>query len=120
MTAHELEVLSLTSSTPKTSEPEEEYSIPLDISDILSICKEYTKLTWQMQNQIESILEVGIEESIKSGSLQRISLPHIKNFLLKICDNPYFGDAASQAHDCIKLIQQYEDKNRLNIVSNLN
>jgi hypothetical protein len=112
MTAHELEVLSLASSTPN-NEKDDEYSIPLDISDIINICREYNKLGWHIQTQIENILEVGVEESIKSGVVPRTSLPHIKNFLRAICRNAYFGDAVSQAQDCIKLIQQYEEMNKI-------
>jgi hypothetical protein len=108
MTAYELEALN----EDKTSTPnqEEEFSIPLDISDIINICREYNKLGWQIQSQIENILEVGIEESIKNGAVKQQSLPHIKNFLISITVNPYFGDATSQADDCIQLIRQYEEK----------
>src|ERR1039458_617841 len=105
MTAQELDLTLVT--TP--SETEEEYSIPLDISDIISICREFNKLGWQMQNQVENILEVGVEESIRNGSVKKESLPHIKSFLLSICKNAYFGDAVSQAQDCIALIRDYED-----------
>jgi len=115
MTVHELEVLRASNSTP--TREEEEYSIPIDISDIINICREFTKLTWQMQNQIDSILEMGVEESIKSGAVPRTSLPHIKSFLMRICDNAYFGDAVSQSSDCIKLIQQYEEANKISAIS---
>jgi hypothetical protein len=108
MITHELEVLNLTSSTPtKANEQDDEYNIPLDISDIINICKEYTQLTWQMQSQIETILEIGVEEAIKTGSVQRISLPHIKHFLKSIVNNVYFGDASAQAQECINLINLY-------------
>jgi len=105
MTAHDLDI-SLVSSTTS----EEEYSIPLDISDIISICREFNKLGWKIQNQVENILEVGVEESIKSGIVQQQSLPYIKSFLNAISSNAYFGDAVSQAEDCIKLIAAYEEK----------
>ena len=94
----------------------DEYSIPIDISDILNVCREYSKLTWQMQSQIENIFEMGVEEAIKTKSVQLSSLPYIKSFLRKICENPYFGDSVSQAEDCIKLIQKYEDSfNKINL-----
>lgn len=99
--------------TQNSETKNEEFSIPLDISDIISICKDFNNLGWQIQNQIENILEVGIEESIKSGFVKQESLPHIKYFLYKVCKNPYFGDAVSQAQDCIKLITQYEKKYKL-------
>lgn len=117
MTAHEFEVLGINNSTLTN---DDEYSIPIDISDIINICREYTKLTWQMQNQIESILDLGVDEAIKTGSVQRTSLIYIKDFLLKICDNAYFGDAVSQAYDCVKLIQQYEENNQIKLISNFN
>jgi len=119
MTVHELEVLRVSTPTP-THEKEDEYSIPIDISDIINICREFTKLTWQMQNQIDSILEMGVEESIKSGAVQRISLPHIKSFLMRICDNAYFGDAVSQSSDCIRLIQQYEETHKISAIPRYN
>lgn len=109
MTAYELEALN-EHKTSTISEQEEEFSIPLDISDIISICREYNKLGWQMQSQVENILEVGVEESIRIGNVKQQSLPHIKNFLISINNNPYFGDAASQADDCIQLIRRYEEK----------
>jgi len=87
---------------------EDEYSIPLNISDILIICKEFNKLGWGIQQQIENILEFGVKESIESGFLKQESLPFVKNFLNCICQNPYFGDATSQAEECIELIEQYE------------
>lgn len=99
---------------------DDEFSIPLDISDILFICKEYNKLGWQIQNQVESILEIGIEESIKSGHVKRISLPHIKHFLQAICKNAYFGDAIAQATDCIELINLYEEQHAMPRNSELN
>jgi hypothetical protein len=119
MTANQLEVLSLVTST-LNDEKDDEYSIPLDISDIINICREYSKLTWQIRGQIEAILEVGAEEAIRSGEVNKTSLPHIKYFLQRICDNAYFGDAASQAKECIKLIQQYEDKHKITFASSLN
>ena len=123
MTAQDLEVLGLTDGSSETagtttsSNKDEEYSIPLDISDIINICREFNKLGWQIQNQVENILEVGVEESIKSGIVKQQSLPHIKSFLRAISRNAYFGDAVSQAHDCIKLIAEYEEKHKVTYFS---
>lgn len=119
MTAHELDVLSL-GKTTTSNDQDEEFSIPLDISDIINICREYNKLGWQIQNQVENILEVGVEESIKSGNVKRESLPHIKSFLHSICSNAYFGDAVSQANDCIQLISEYESTHKVTYVSQAN
>ena len=90
---------------------DDEYSIPLDISDILKICKEYNQLGWKIQNQIENILEYGVEDSIKNNLIKPESLPHIKNFLIQITKNAYFGDAVSQAEECIKIINNFEKTN---------
>jgi hypothetical protein len=112
MTANELKVLT-EYSVSNLNEKEEEFSIPLCINDIISICQEYNKLGYQIQFQVENILEVGVEESIQSDMVKLEALPHIKSFLLSITNNPYFGDAASQAQDCIELIQQYQEKHKL-------
>lgn len=119
MTLNELETLEVIETTTN-EEKNEEFSIPLDISDIISICRDFNSLGWQIQQQVENILEVGVEESIKSGFVQQESLPRIKRFLRKICDNAYFGDAVSQAQDCIELIHNYEEKHQIKYVSNFN
>jgi hypothetical protein len=116
MTAQELNLFA--GNPPVNDDLEEEFSIPLDISDIISICREYNKLGWQIQNQMETILENGVEDSIKNGIVKKEALPHIKDFLKRIYDNGYFGDASSQAQDCIELIKQYEGPPQLRL--NLN
>jgi hypothetical protein len=118
MTLNELETLDTLELT--SEEKEEEFSNPLDISDIISICRDFNSLGWQIQQQVENILEVGVEESIKSGFVKQESLPHIKRFLRKICKNAYFGDAVSQAQDCIELIHNYEEKYKIRYASNYN
>lgn len=110
MTANNLEVLALTTS-PTSNTKDDEYSIPLNISDIINICREFNKLGWQIQNQVENILELGIDESIKSGNVKRESLPHIKFFLEQIIKNSYFGDAVLQAEECIFMIRKFQDEN---------
>lgn len=92
----------------KISYKDDEYSIPLDISDIINICKEYNELGWTIQNQIENIIEYGVNESIKNNLIKIESLPHIKNFLIQITKNAYFGDAVSQAQECINIIENFE------------
>ena len=86
---------------------DDEYDIPLDISDLISVCREYNKLGWQIQNQVESILDMGVQQAVEAGLVKRESLPHIKSFLNAICKNAYFGDAADQANACIYLIDEY-------------
>jgi hypothetical protein len=119
MTANELEALILLEKST-SNDKDDEYSIPLDISDILHICREYNKLGWQIQNQVDSILEVGVEESIRSGNVRKESLPLIENFLHRICDNAYFGDAVAQAQDCIELIREYKEKYNVRYAVNFN
>jgi len=95
-----------------TNKSDENYlDIPIDISDIINICKEYNKLGWQIQKQIEDITEMGIDEAISNGSVKVIALPHIKDFLCSVSDNMYFGDAADQAKETIALIEIFEMKN---------
>lgn len=95
---------------------DEEYSIPLCIDDIISICREYNKLGGNIQNQVETILDLGIEDSIKAGSVKRESLPHIKDFLKQITKNVYFGDATAQAEECIYLIENFQNKQTKHII----
>lgn len=97
---------------------EEEFSVPIDITDIIFICKEFNKLGYNIQNQMDSILEFGIEESIKSGQVKQEALPHIEDFLKKVMKNPYFGDATSQANDCIFLIRDYLLRNKDKVILN--
>jgi len=87
---------------------DEEINVPIDMSDILNVCREYNKLGWNIQNQIEQIMELGVHDAIKAGTVKLDALPHIKEFLFSIRDNAYFGDAASQANDCIDLIDIFE------------
>lgn len=89
---------------------EDEFSIPLCISDLLDICKNYSMLGWNIQSQIEQILELGVEQAIQHG-VNPSSLPHIKSFLAAICSNPYFGDATSEACECIEMISSFQEKN---------
>ena len=91
----------------KRVDDEEEMSIPLDISDILEICKEYSLLGFNIQNQVQNILENGVDECLLAGSVKENHLPHIKAFLHKIQQNPYFGDAGYQADMVIKKIDDF-------------
>lgn len=100
-----------TTTVNQTESNEETYSsIPIDISDIINVCKEYTKLGWQVQNQVETIMEIGVDEAITSGTVNIIAIPHIKDFLYGICKNAYFGDAAEQAYECINMIELFEEE----------
>jgi len=85
----------------------DEVDIPIDISDIISICKEYSRLGSNIQYQVESIIELGMEECLNKQIVKREALPHIKNFLVFITKNSYFGDAVDQANNCIYIIDAY-------------
>lgn len=87
---------------------EEEFEIPLDIEDIMLICREYSKLGWNLQSQIEAILAVGVETALKTGQATRDALPHIKDFLQQIINGVCVGNAAIQAIECIDLINHYQ------------
>ncbi len=95
-------------SSQTADQDNDQFEAPIDISDILSVCKVYSKLGWQIQNQIEYITEIGIEEAIKSETVKVESLPIIKYFLQTVSENPLFGDASFQANECISLIDGFE------------
>lgn len=107
---------------PKKNEinEEETFDLPLDISDIISVCREYSKLGWTVQNQIECIMEIGIQEAVNSGAVSIPSLPHIKNFLQQIQQNGYFGEASTQAQDCVQMIELFETQHPELFSSNVN
>ena len=90
----------------------DDFSIPLCIDDIISICKDFSNLGIGVQSQIEDILELGVEESIRMGKVQRKYLPCIRFFLNRVVANPYFGEAASQAKDCLQLIYLFEERHK--------
>ncbi len=99
--------------TISTIENDEEYSIPLDISEIIDLCKEYSKLGNNIQMYMDIIFEFGVEQAIKSGKINKQYIPYIKNFLKVIADNQYLGDAANQSKDVLKLIDIYDNKNKV-------
>lgn len=89
------------------------YDIPLNISDILHICKEYSKLGLNMQNQINYIVEFGLEECIQNKYIKTEHLPYICSFLEKLCENVYFGDAVSQSKEIIFNIKAHMENSKL-------
>jgi hypothetical protein len=91
--------------------------IPLDISDLISICREYTKLGYQMQSQVDQLLELGIQDAIKTRVVSAAALPHIKSFLQQVIRNPYFGDAVDQASDCIRMIEGWQTSHPLTMTN---
>ena len=97
----------------------EESAIPLDINDLLHICKEYNSLGSKIQNNIDQILELGFDKVFETNSIDIGSIPFILNFFDEIVKNPYFGDACSQAQNSIYLINAFM-YNKDNIVDNGN
>jgi hypothetical protein len=106
MTANEQNINEL--SVP-THEEEEYSNIPLDIGDIIAICREYNQLGYSIRQQVENILEIGVEEAIKTGYVKKESLPLIKNFLQQIIKNKYFGEASYLANEVFINIIFYEE-----------
>lgn len=94
----------------KKIDDEEDMSVPLDINDILDICKEYVLLGFSIQKQVSEIMDYGVDYCISTSKIKESNLPHIRSFLNKISSNPYFGDAVSQANSVIKYIDEYIDK----------
>lgn len=103
-----------TNSTPSvienspSLEEKETVDIPIDIGDIISVCKEYSALGWQIQGQIEAIKEFGLEDAVIKGAVKAQSLPIIKDFFEKIVENAWFGDAAEQAYELVLLIDDLQ------------
>jgi len=89
---------------------QDDLDIPLSMFDILNVCREYSLLGWQIQSQVEQIVDLGIEDAILSKAVAVSSLPHIRAFLQQVIRNPLFGDAADQAQECVMLIDAYQDK----------
>ena len=102
----------------RTNTTEELFSNPLDISDLITVCKTYSNLGWRIQSQTETIMEIGIEEAVSSGIVSTTSLPHIKDFLRQISQNELFGDASAQAVECIQLIDLYEENHPVFSIAN--
>ena len=103
----------------KEEQDNEEYTdIPIDISDIINVCKEYNKLGNDIQYQIDYILEFGVADGIKNGLVTKGSLNFIKNFLKIISNNPYFGDSVNQSKEVLFLIKEHESKISQNIILN--
>lgn len=85
----------------------EKIDVPIDIGDIIEICREYHSLGWQIQNEIEFIRDFGIAEGLNRGVVKPESLFIIKSFFQKIVDNAWFGDAADQACEVAFAIEDY-------------
>lgn len=90
---------------------QETINTPISMFDILSICREFSKLGYQMQQQVETITELGIKDAINSKAVSAAALPHIKFFLQQVIRNPYFGEAVDQAADAVRMIENWQESN---------
>jgi hypothetical protein len=88
----------------------DEIDVPLDLSDILAICQEYSLLGFQLQNCLTNILDNGVEETVNSGKLNLSHIPFLIGFLDILSKNPYFGDAAYQAKQVKVLLQKFVER----------
>lgn len=86
-------------------------STPIDISEVIALCKEYAILGSAIQNQIDFILENGVEEAIKNNKITYID--YIKDFLTKMSAIYYLGDAALQAEDCLNQLNKIKTKSKV-------
>ncbi len=117
MSKRDFDVLKVLSSLDDDTD---EFSIPLDLSDLLLICQEYNKLGWNPQYQITYIAEHGVSSAIKNGVLKKEVIPSIRAFLKAIAKNAYFGDAVSQAEECLLALEAYEYKEAKPVFLSLN
>jgi hypothetical protein len=82
--------------------------IPIDLSDLIALCEAYSQMTRGMQQQANDLIELGIEDALKTKAVSTSSLPHIKAFLQQVQRNPLFGDAVAQAQEAIWLIEEWQ------------
>jgi hypothetical protein len=77
----------------------DEFSIPLNVTDFLEVCKIYANLG-AYQTYIDQLAEdkqaIGIPVSI---------IPNLIEFFDSISNNPYFGEAASSAKDTSNILK---------------
>jgi hypothetical protein len=60
----------------------------MDLTTILDICKEYNRLGWAVQEQLEKVIDDSdnIKEMVEDGKLNPNALKYIKTFLENIAD----------------------------------
>jgi hypothetical protein len=92
--------------------------IPIDLSDLISLCEAYSQMTRTMQYQANELIELGIDNALKTRAVSASSLPHIKSFLQQIMRNPLFGDAVAQAQEAIWLIEEWQLANPITSSAN--
>jgi hypothetical protein len=97
---------------------QETLDIPIGLSDLISLCQAYTEMTWQIRQQANDLIELGIDDALKTQAVSASSLPHIKSFLQQVQRNPYFGDAVAQAQEAIWLIEEWQLANPITSSAN--
>jgi hypothetical protein len=102
-----LEHIDLHRPVSETPSDGEELDIPLDISDIIEICQEYNALGFQLQSNLQSILEDGVEVSIASGKINPKFVPFLIGFFDKVSKNVYLGDSAFQARQLVEGLKRW-------------
>jgi hypothetical protein len=88
---------------------EEDLDIPLCVEDLIVICREYTRLGYQMQQSVDAIMDLGIEDAVNSKAVSAAALPHLKHFLQQVIRNPLFGDAVDQAAETVRAIEDWQE-----------
>jgi hypothetical protein len=83
---------------------ENEFSIPLNLFEIIDICKEYNNLNTYLQKQISNIMSEGISHCIENKLVDQKSFPELISFFEKIINNQYFGEARDQAIECVQVM----------------
>jgi hypothetical protein len=87
------------------------FDVPLDLTDVLTVCREFSRLGYNIQAQIELLIDHGVENAINQQLIKRSSLPYIRSFLRTIVDAQYFGEAGSKADDLITEIDFFIHRN---------
>lgn len=57
----------------------------LDMADVIRIGKAYSKMGWAIQEQLESVLDLGIKQALEDGELNMNALSYIYEFL-EVCE----------------------------------
>jgi len=83
------------------SKKDDEFDIPLDISDFIDICKIYSKMG-DYQYFIDELAETKQVESVPVSVL-----PMMISFFEKLSQNPYFGDAATVSREFSNKLKKY-------------
>lgn len=83
-------------------------NVAIDITDILTICKQYNILGWNLQGQLEYLIENGVEETVNNGKVSVEMLPYIRDFLKSITERLTNADVVDQAYAIIMMIDYYE------------